>query len=83
MKVDIVGPICESTDFLAKEYHMEEVWQDDLLAIMGCGAYAAVLASHYNSHPLPAEVLVNGEEFKVIRKRETYENMMVNEVFTL
>lgn len=79
-KVDVVGPICESTDFLAKNYYLEEVRQDDLLAIIDCGAYCIVLASHYNSHFLPVEVLVNGNQFRIIRTKETYENMIANDV---
>ncbi len=72
--VDIVGPICESTDFLAKERPMEPVRQGDLLAVLNAGAYGAVLASHYNSHPIGAEVLVDGAQFKTIRERESYED---------
>lgn len=79
-RVDVVGPICESTDFIAKDYYLEEVKQGDLLAVMNCGAYSNVFASHYNSHPLPAEVLVEDRSFRIIRSREKYEDMINNEV---
>jgi len=82
IKVDVVGPICESTDFLAKEYLLEEVFQNDLLAITDTGAYGIVLSSYYNSHPSPVEVLVNGADFKIIRKRGTYKDMLINEINT-
>lgn len=80
VKVDVVGPICESTDFIGKNYLLEEVFQDDLLAIMDTGAYCMVLSSYYNSHPSPVEVLVNGTDFKIIRKRESYEDMLLHEI---
>lgn len=79
--VDIVGPICESTDFLVKGFPLENVKQDDLLSIANVGAYCMVLSSQYNSHPRPAEVLVNGSKYSVIRKRETYKDMLCNEIF--
>ena len=56
------------------------VGQDDLLAILDVGAYCFVLASHYNSNRLPVEVLVRGDSFRVISKRESYEDMLNNEV---
>lgn len=79
VKVDVVGPICESTDFLGKERILEEVCQEDLLAVTDTGANGIVLASHYNSHSLPVEVLVDGSGFKVIRRRETYEDLLSGE----
>ncbi len=79
--VDVVGPICESTDFLRKNYPLEKVAQDELLAVTDCGAYGIVLASHYNSHPLPVEVMVWGDRFKLIRTRETYQDLCRNEVW--
>lgn len=79
-KVDIVGPICESTDFLAKDRLLEEVSQGDLLAVTDAGAYGLVMASHYNSHSLPLEVLVDQDTYQIIRRRETYEDLLVGEI---
>ncbi|NJD04072.1 MAG: diaminopimelate decarboxylase [Ruminiclostridium sp.] len=80
IKADVVGPICESTDFLGKKCLLEEVYQDDLLAVTDTGAYGIVLASHYNSHSLPVEVLVDGAGFKIIRQKETYEDLLYGEL---
>ncbi len=80
IEADVVGPICESTDFLGKERLIEKVCQNDLLAVTDAGAYGIVLASHYNSHSLPVEVLVDGSRYKVIRRRETYEDLLNSEV---
>ncbi len=79
-EVDIVGPICESTDFLAKSRHMEEVSQGDLLAVTDAGAYGIVMASHYNSHSLPAEILVDQDTYHIIRRKETYEDLLLGEI---
>jgi diaminopimelate decarboxylase len=73
--VDIVGPICESGDFLAKDRVLNRVEQDDLLAVMSAGAYGFSMSSHYNSRPRAAEVLVKGKEYFVIRKREEYRDL--------
>ncbi len=62
-KIDIVGPVCESGDFFALDREMPEVREGDLLAIMSAGAYGFVMASNYNSRPLPAEALVRGDRF--------------------
>ncbi|PYJ49726.1 MAG: diaminopimelate decarboxylase, partial [Verrucomicrobia bacterium] len=70
-KIDIVGPVCESGDFFALDREMPEVREGDLLAIMSAGAYGFVMASNYNSRSLPAEALVRGDEFALIRKRQT------------
>lgn len=78
--VDIVGPICESTDFFAKNRLVEEVSQGDLLAVCDAGAYGIVMASHYNSHSLPVEVLVHHDSYQVIRRRESYEDMLQGEL---
>jgi diaminopimelate decarboxylase len=75
LKVDVVGPICESGDFLAKDRWLPSVQRGDLLAIMTAGAYGFSLSSNYNARPRPAEVLVNGEKFKIIRARGTLENL--------
>jgi len=74
--VDIVGPICEGTDFFAKDRAIPPVNRGDLIAIFTAGAYGFAMASNYNARPLPAEVLVDGKNFKIIRKRQSYEDMM-------
>ncbi len=75
---DVVGPVCESADWLAKnrELCLEE---GDLLAIETAGAYGFVMAGHYNSRPKPAEVLVEGDQWRVIRERETFEDLVRGE----
>jgi len=79
-KIDIVGPVCESGDFFALDREMPEMREGDLLAIMSAGAYGFVMASNYNSRPLPAEVLVRGEKFALIRKRQTNKDLIRGEV---
>ena len=79
-KIDIVGPVCESGDFFALDREMPEVHQGDLLAIMSAGAYGFVMASNYNSRPLPAEALVRGDKVALIRKRQTWEDLLRGEV---
>lgn len=74
--VDVVGPICESGDFLAKERQMPEARQGELLAVMSGGAYGFAMASNYNSRPRTAEVLVHGSKYHIIRKRETYDDLI-------
>lgn len=69
---DVVGPICESGDFLAKNRHIQELKTGDYLSFMTAGAYGFVMSSNYNSHPRPVEVLVKGKQFFVVRKRENY-----------
>jgi diaminopimelate decarboxylase len=79
-RIDIVGPVCESGDFFALDREMPEVREGDLLAIMSAGAYGFVMASNYNSRPLPAEALVRGDKFALIRKRQTWEDLVRGEV---
>jgi diaminopimelate decarboxylase len=74
--VDVVGPICESSDFLAQDREVERLQPEDLLAVMSAGAYGFSLASNYNSRPRPAEVLVDGDSFSVVRRRETYKDLV-------
>jgi diaminopimelate decarboxylase len=74
--VDIVGPICEGADFFAKDRAIPPVKRGDLISIFTTGAYGFTMASNYNARPLPAEVLVDGTNFKIIRKRQTYEDMI-------
>ena len=78
--VDIVGPVCESGDFFALDREMPELHEGDLLSIMSAGAYGFVMASNYNSRPLPAEVLVRGDKFALIRKRQTWEDLVQKEI---
>jgi diaminopimelate decarboxylase len=77
--VDVVGPICESGDFLAKDRKMPQSQPGDLLAVMSAGAYGFTMASNYNSRPRVPEVLVKGKDITVIRKRETYEDLIRGE----
>jgi diaminopimelate decarboxylase len=79
-KIDIVGPVCESGDFFALDREMPEVHEGDLLAIMSAGAYGFVMASNYNSRPLPAEAVVRGDKFALIRKRQTWDDLVRGEV---
>ena len=76
---DIVGPICEATDFFAKDRAIPPVNRGDLLAVFTAGAYSFTMASNYNARPLPAEVLVDGKNFKIIRKRQSYDDMIALE----
>jgi len=79
-KVDVVGPICESGDFFAKDRNIAAVNSGDFLAVMCSGAYGFSMASNYNSRRRPAEVLVNRKKAIVIRRRETYNDLIHNEV---
>jgi len=77
--VDVVGPICEGADFFAKDRALPPVKRGDLLSIFTAGAYGFTMSSNYNARPRPAEVLVDGSEFSVIRKRESYEDLVALE----
>ena len=77
---DVVGPICESGDFLAKDREIARPRRNDLLAVMSAGAYGFTMASNYNSHPKPPEVLVDGDRYHIVRKRETLEDLINGEV---
>ncbi len=77
--VDIVGPICETGDFLGQNRDMEELTKDDLIAVKSAGAYGFTMSSNYNSRPKVAEVLVKDDKFKIIRKRETYNDLIRGE----
>jgi diaminopimelate decarboxylase len=76
---DVVGPICESGDFLARGRTLGEVRQGEYIAVMGAGAYGFSMSSNYNSRPRAAEVLVKGARHFLIRNRETYEELIRNE----
>jgi len=77
--VDIVGPVCESSDTFAAYRVLPKVKEGDLLAIFSAGAYGFTMSSSYNSRPRPCEALVDGGQFRVIRKRETYEDLVRGE----
>jgi diaminopimelate decarboxylase len=77
--VDVVGPICESTDFFGKERFLPPVARGDLLAIFSAGAYGMTMASEYNSFPRPPEILVEGAEVRLIRRRGTYADLVAPE----
>ena len=79
-KMDIVGPVCESGDFFGQDREMPELRPGDLLAVMSAGAYGFVMASNYNSRPLPAEALVRGDQVALIRKRQTVEDLVGDEI---
>lgn len=79
-RADLVGPVCETGDFLAKDRALPQVGSGDLLAIMTAGAYGAVQASTYNSRLLIPEVLVSGSDYAIVRPRPTYEDMLKAEM---
>ncbi|MEK6599307.1 MAG: diaminopimelate decarboxylase [Deltaproteobacteria bacterium] len=76
---DVVGPICESGDFFAKDRELPEFKSGDLMAIMSGGAYGFSMSSNYNSRPRVSEVMVKGNKFKIIRQRETYKDLIKGE----
>jgi len=78
---DVVGPICETGDFFARDRELPVAEEGDLLAILDVGAYGAVLGSNYNTRGRAAEVLVDGAKAKVIRRRESFEDQLTTEVF--
>jgi diaminopimelate decarboxylase len=77
--VDVVGPVCESGDFFAQDRPVPPLAAGDLLALMSSGAYGFVMASNYNSRPLPAEILVDGADAEVVRERQTYADLVAGE----
>lgn len=76
---DVVGPICESGDFFAKDRELPAFKSGDLMAIMSAGAYGFSMSSNYNSRPRACEVMVNGNKFSIIRERETYKDLIRGE----
>lgn len=78
--VDIVGPVCESGDFFAQDRDLPLLAEGDVIAVLSAGAYGFVMASNYNSRPFPAEILVDGAQSHVIRKRQTYDDLIAGEV---
>ena len=79
-RVDVVGPVCESGDFLALDRELEDLRAGDLIAVHSAGAYGYVMASNYNTRPKPAEVLVDGDRFALVTERESYEHLVSPEV---
>lgn len=77
---DVVGPICESSDYLAKDRSLPPLERDDLLATFSAGAYGSAMSSNYNSRPRGAEVLVDGADYKLIRRRETLDELITHEL---
>src|SRR5262249_8545777 len=77
---DVVGPICESADFLAKDRRLPPVRPGDIVAVFGAGAYGMSMASTYNTQARPAEVLVEGASARVVRRRETLQEMLAPEL---
>jgi diaminopimelate decarboxylase len=76
---DVVGPVCETGDFFARDRELPIAKEGDLLALLDVGAYGLVLSSNYNTRPRPAEVLVDGAKVKIIRRRETIADLLRNE----
>jgi diaminopimelate decarboxylase len=79
-RVDVVGPVCESGDFLAKDRELPEVEPGELLAIRDVGAYGFVMTSNYNLRPRPAEVVMKEGVFQLARRRETFDDLVALEV---
>jgi diaminopimelate decarboxylase len=80
---DVVGPVCESGDFLAKDRALPELKRGDLLAVFSAGAYGMVMASNYNTRPRAAEVLVQGDNARLVRRRETFDDLVGPELDAL
>ncbi len=78
-KVDVVGPVCETGDYLALDRELPELRPGDLIAVMTAGAYGAVQAGTYNTRPLVPEVLVKGDRYEFVRRRESYENLIAQD----
>ena len=76
IRADVVGPVCESGDFFALDRELPEARAGDVLALMSAGAYGFAMASNYNSRPLPAEVLVEGNQHRTIRRRQNYADLV-------
>ena len=79
-KVDVVGPICESGDFFCQDRELADFQPGEIVALMSAGAYGFVMASNYNSRPLPAEILVDGSTARVVRQRQTLDDLIAGEV---
>lgn len=80
MKYDIAGGICESTDFFIKDVNLPELKKGDIIRFLNVGAYGSSMTSTYNSRPRPLEILFNKQEYRVIRSRDTLEDLCKNEI---
>ncbi len=78
-RVDVVGPVCETGDFLARDRELPSVQEGELLAVLDTGAYGMSLASNYNTRTRPAEVLVDGKRARLVRKRESVRELLAPE----
>jgi len=76
---DVVGPICESGDILARDRPLPKIEEGDLLAILNAGAYGFAMSSQYNSRPRAAEVLIKNNKCLLVRKRETFNSLVLNQ----
>ncbi len=79
MTADVVGPVCESADFLARDRKVAAVAEGELLAVMSAGAYGMAMASNYNARPRPAEVMVHGRRYELVRRRESVKDLIAGE----
>ncbi len=79
ISIDVVGPICETGDVFGKNRKLPELQEGELVALRSCGAYGAVMSSEYNTRPLTQEVLVKDGQYSVVRKKETYENIIARD----
>jgi len=79
---DIVGPVCETSDFIARDRKIPTVSRGDYIAVMTAGAYGFVSSSNYNARLRPAEVLIDGENYYLIRRRETFEDLLSKTIMT-
>ncbi|HMH64015.1 MAG TPA: diaminopimelate decarboxylase, partial [Rhizomicrobium sp.] len=79
LKYDVVGPVCETSDLFAAGRPLPELKSGDLVAILSAGAYGAVMGSSYNARPAACEVLVSGEQWGIVRPRETYADLIAKD----
>jgi diaminopimelate decarboxylase len=79
-RADIVGPVCETGDFLARDRDLPEVLPGDLLAVLSAGAYGFAQSSNYNARPRAAEVLIDANSWRIVRKKESYDDLIRNEL---
>ncbi|NIP97554.1 MAG: diaminopimelate decarboxylase, partial [Akkermansiaceae bacterium] len=77
---DVVGPICETGDFFCENREVADFHADDVIALMSSGAYGFTMASNYNSRPMPAEVLVDGAEATIVRRRQSWDDLVAAEL---
>ena len=78
-QVDVVGPVCESGDFFAEDRQLPRIEPGEKLALLSAGAYGFTMASNYNARPMPPEILVEGKTMRVVRRRQTWEDLVSGE----